>query len=76
MHEQISFNQMINGHRLDYVSSFGPRTVGNTTAYNLRNAFDYRFIRKILTLTLKLYSLCRMGIPCKFRDDFWRPIPK
>ena len=21
-------------------------------------------------------SLCRMGIPCKFCDDFWRPIPK
>ena len=23
-----------------------------------------------------LFSLCRMGIPCKFCDDFWRPIPK
>ena len=21
-------------------------------------------------------SLCRMGIPCKFCDDFWRPISK
>ena len=27
-------------------------------------------------LEFRLNSLCRMGIPCKVCDDFWRPIPK
>ena len=36
---------MINGLCPDYLSSLVPPTVGNNTAYSLRNTSDYKYIR-------------------------------
>ena len=44
-HKLILLEKMINGLCPDYFSSLVPSTVGNNTAYNLRNAFDYKYIR-------------------------------
>ena len=44
--KQILFYTMINGLSPDYLSSLAdPATVGNNTAYSLRNASDYKYIR-------------------------------
>ena len=43
--KQILFYKMINGLCSDYLSSLVPPTLGNNTAYSLRNAPDYKYIR-------------------------------
>ena len=43
-HELILLYKMINGLCPDYLSSRVPPAVGNNTAYNLRNASDYKYI--------------------------------
>ena len=39
-------------------------------------SFTQRIIERHNVSGKLVNSLCRMGIPCKFCDDFWRPIPK
>ena len=54
-HKQILFYKMINGLCPDYFSSPVPPTVGNNTAYSLRNASDYKNIRSNTQLYYKLF---------------------
>ena len=44
-HKQILFYKMINGLCANYLSSLVHPTVGHNTAYSLRNASDYKYIR-------------------------------
>ena len=66
-HKQMLFYKMINGLCPDYLSSLFPPTVGNNTAYNLRNASDYKYIR---SNTLWYYN---SFLPSVVRD--WNELP-
>ena len=57
-HKQILFYKMINGLCPDYLSSLVPSTLGYNTAYNLRNASDYKYIRsntQLSCITIPFY---------------------
>ena len=58
---------MINGLCPDYLSSVVPPTVGNNTAYSLRNASDYKFIRSSTQLYYNSF------LPSVVRD--WNELP-
>ena len=74
--------------RIDLQPAFGWRTaarficfapVGTGFVGNKNTSWVWGWDRKIRPDDQRLAlrdSLCRMGIPCKFCDDFWRPIPK
>ena len=58
---------MLNGLCPDYLSSLVPRTVGNNTAYSLRNASDYKCIRSNTQLCYNSF------LPSVVRD--WNELP-
>ena len=58
---------MINGLCPDYLSSLVPPTVGNNTAYGLRNASDYKYIRSNTQLYYNSF------LPSVVRD--WNELP-
>ena len=58
---------MINGLSPDYLSSLVPHTVGNDTAYSLRNASDYKYIRSNTQLYYNSF------LPSVVRD--WNELP-
>ena len=66
-HKQILFYKMINGLCPNYLSSLVPSTVGNNTAYGLRNASDYKYIRSNTPLYYNLF------LPSVVRD--WNELP-
>ena len=66
-HKQILFYKMINGLCPDYLSSLVPPTVGNNTAYSLRNASDYKYIRS------NTQSYYNSFLPSVVRD--WNELP-
>ena len=66
-HKQILFYKMINGLCPDYLSSLVPPTVGNSTAYRLRNASDYKYIRSNTQLYYNSF------LPSVVRD--WNELP-
>ena len=66
-HKLILFHKMINGLCPDYLSSLVPPTVGNNTAYSLRNASDYKCIRSNTQLYYSSF------LPSVVRD--WNELP-
>ena len=66
-HKQILFYKMTNGLCPDYLSSLVPPTVGNSTAYRLRNASDYKYIRSNTQLYYNSF------LPSVVRD--WNELP-
>ena len=58
---------MINGLCPDYLSPLVPPTVGNNTAYSLRNASDYKYIRSNTQLYYNSF------LPSVVRD--WNELP-
>ena len=66
-HKQILFYKIINGLCPDYFTSRVPPIVGNNTAYNLRNASDYKYIRSNTQLHYNSF------LPSVVRD--WNELP-
>ena len=66
-HKQILFYKMINGLFPDYLSSLVPSTVRNNSAYSLRNASDYKYIRSNTQLYYNYF------LPSIERD--WNELP-
>ena len=52
---EILFYKIINGLCPNYLSLLVPSTVGNNTAYSLRNASDYKYIRSNTQLYYNLF---------------------